>query len=358
MRIEINNQIGKKRVRISLLHLLAFLIAYIIHILLFLAFRSYFFLNMVVLFTALVPLSFYVAWRLTDFVTGTVAFEKETVRQGEQTEVVFSIVNRSWFCALRGTWLFTIGNSFYQTFDSQKLLLSVPPRGKKHYKMTVTLTNLGRIVFACNDFFITDFLGIFTIHTGCTIENRLFVLPKSDGSSQEELPDVYSGVAELSESQRKGSDYSEVSDIRTYQPGDRPRDIHWKLSARQSELMVKERVSLSGSEHVLLLELPDDRQQAEKLLTAGYHKIKGLLDKHMAVRLLVWNNYQFSFESYSCTCINELETAFCEIFQTDLLSHSSDMLHQYMKNCYPQLESYLCVMPKNDSVAMEICVNG
>ena len=358
MRIEINTKTGKKRVRISLLHLLAFLIVYIIHILLFLAFRSYFFLLMVVLFTIFVPLSFCVAWRLTDFVTGTVVFENETVRQGEETEVVFHIANSSWFCALRGTWLLTIGNSFYQTFDSQKLLLSVPPHGKKRYQMTVTLMNLGRIVFACNDFYITDFLGIFAIHAGCAIENRLFVLPQSDGSSQEELPDVYSGVAELSESQRKGNDYSEVSDIRTYQPGDRLRDIHWKLSARQPELMVKERVSLSGSEHVLLLELPDDRQQAEKLLTAGYHKIKGLLDKHIAVRLLVWNNYQFTFESYSCTCINELETAFCEIFQTDLLSHSSDMLHQYMKKCYPQLESYLCVMSKDDSVALEICVNG
>ena len=358
MRTEINSQTGKKRVRISFIHLLAFLFVYIIHILFFLAFRSSFFLIMVVLFTVLVPLSFWVAWRLTDFVTGTVVFENETVRQGEETEVVFSITNSSWLCALRGTWLLTIGNAFYQTFDSQKLLLSVPPRGKKHYQMTVTLTNLGRIVFACNDFFITDFLGIFAIHTGCTIENRLFVLPQSDGSLQEEIPDTYSGVAELSESQRKGSDYSEVSDIRTYQPGDRPRDIHWKLSARQPELMVKERVSLSGSEHVLLLELPDDKQQAEKLLTAGYHKIKWLLDKHMAVRLLVWNNHQFTFESYSCTCINDLETAFCEIFQTDLFSHSSDLLHQYMKNCYPQLESYLCVMTKVDSVTLEICING
>lgn len=358
MRTEINTQTGKKRVRISLLHLLAFLLVYIIYILLFLAFRSYFFLIMVVLFTVLVPLSFCVAWRLTDFVTGMIVSQNETVRQGEETEVVFSIENRSWLCALRGTWLLTIGNSFYQTFDSQKLLLSVPPHGKKSCQMTVTLTNLGRIVFACNDFFITDFLGIFAIHKECIIENRLFVLPQPDDSSQEEIPDVCSGVAELSESRRKGSDYSEVSDIRTYRQGDRPRDIHWKLSARQPELMVKERVSLSGSEYVLLLEFSDDWQQAEKLLAVSYHKIKGLLDRHMAVRLLVWNHHQFTFESYSCTCIKELETAFCEIFQTDLLSHSSDMLQQYMKNCYPQLESYLCVMPKEDSIVLEICVNG
>ena len=42
---------------------------------------------------------------------------------------------------------------------------------------------------------VKDFLGIFAIHTGCTVENRLFVLPQSDGSSQEELSDEYVGVA-------------------------------------------------------------------------------------------------------------------------------------------------------------------
>lgn len=358
MNIETNTKSGKKRVRISFLHLLAFLFVYSMNILLFLAFRGYFFLIMIILFTVLVPLSFGAAWRLADFISGNIFLEKDTVRQGDETNVLFSVTNHSWLCALRGTWLLTIGNSFYRTFDSQKLLLSVPPHGKKQYQMTVTLTDLGRIAFACKEFFITDFLGIFTVHMDCSMENRLFVLPVPDTSPQGDLPDAYSGAAELNESQRKGHDYSEVSDIRAYMPGDRPRDIHWKLSARQSELMVKERVSLSGSEHMLLLEFPDDKMQTEKLLAEGYQKIKGLLDKHMSVRLLVWNNQQFTFESYSCTCLAELESAFCEIFHTDLPSHTSGMLHQYMKNCYPQLESYLCMMQKEDTVKLEICVNG
>ena len=122
--------------------------------------------------------------------------------------------------------------------------------------------------------------------------------------------------------------------------------------------MVKERVSLSGSEHVLLLGLPAEKQAAQKLLIEGYQKIKGLLDKHMAVRVLVWNNPSYTFASYSCTDIDELEAAYCDLFRTDLTSHSSEFMQQYMKNCYPQLESYLCLTQTGDSVELEMCVNG
>lgn len=352
------NTAAKKRIEISVLHLIVYLFFYLTGILLFLAFRSAFFLITIILSTLLVPFSFYIAWCITEYIDQKILIENELVRRGDETKIIFSITNHSWLCALRGTWLLTIGNSFYQTFDSQQLLLSVPPHGKKQYEMTVTLTNLGRIVFAYKEFLIKDFLSIFTIRTDCNTERDLFVLPQPNALLPDALPDIYSGAAEFAESQRKGNDYSEISDIRTYMLGDRPRDIHWKLSARQPELMVKERVSLSGSEHVLLLELPDEKKLAEKLLTESYHKIKALLDNHITVRLLVWNNRQFAFENYSCTCTEELETAFCEIFHTDLITHSSDLLKQYMKNCYPQLESYLHVTQLDDSIQLEICVNG
>lgn len=348
----------KKKIHVSLFHLSAFFLVYITNILLFLAFRSSFFLTMLLLFTALVPLSFCMAWRIPDFISGNISLEKGIIRQGEEAEVIVSVVNRSRLCALRGTWILSVGNSFYQTSDSQKLVLAVPPYGKKQFFMTVTITDLGRAVFSCREFSITDFLGIFSIHMECDMENALFVLPRPEESPQDELTNIGPGITESPEILRKGNDYSEVSDIRTYQPGDRPRDIHWKLSARQTGMMVKERVSLSGSEHILLLELPANKQQAQKLLTEGYLKIKMLLDRHMPVRILLWNNQQFAFESYSCGNTEELDSAFCEIFQTDLPAHTGDMPRQYLKNCCPQLESYLCMTPKNDTVQLEICYNG
>ena len=349
---------ANKKVHISLLHLAAFLLIYAINLLLFLAFRGYFFLIMGIIFTALVPFSFYTSWRLADELEAMIRADKECARPEEMTEIIFTVKNSGFLCALRATWLLTVGNSFYGTFDEQKLILSIPPHGEKQFHMTVSITDLGRIVFACKEFFITDLLGIFAIHSNCAIENCIFILPRADHVMKAAIPEAYSGAAELSESRRKGNDYSEISDIRTYRAGDRPKDIHWKLSARQRELMVKERVSLSGSEHILLLDLPNEKSNAEKLLTEGYHQIKALLDRHMTIRLLVWNGHLFSFESYSCSSLEEVETAFCEIFRTGLLSHNSDMLRQYMKNCYPQLESYMCMTYYEDTVQLEICING
>lgn len=353
----ISYTVKNKRIRISVLRLTAFLLLYIVNLLLFLTFRSYFFLLMGAIFTALVPFSFSVAWLLAEAIEGAISFERKIVRPGEETRVVFSMTNRSFLCALRGTWLLNTGNSFYRTSNGQKLMLSIPPHGRKQFPMTVTVTELGRIVFACREFFITDLLGIFSIHTDCSMEDSLYVLPQPENPATKDMPEAYAGIAELSESPRKGNDHSEVSDIRAYVTGDRLRDIHWKLSAKHTELMVRERVSLSGSEHVLLLALPAAKEKAEKLLTEAYRQIKEMLDRHMAVSLLVWNNHLFSFERSSCGCPEELDTAFCEIFHTDLLSHHSGLLRQYMKNCYPQLSSYLCVAERDGTIQWEICVN-
>ena len=352
----------KKRVRISPPHLTVFLLVYLGNFLLFFALRGYFFLVMAILLTAFVPLSFCMAWPLTGSVAADIACElpceERVIRQNEQVQIIFSMINKSWLCALNGIGLLSAGNSFYKTADRQKLLLSIPPHGKKQFQMTVTVTDLGRIHFLCQELIITDLLGIFLVHTDCGAEYSFYVLPKTDDSIDARLPDSDSGMAELSESPRKGSDYTEVSDIRAYVPGDRPRDIHWKLSARQGELMVKERVTLSGSEQILLLELPSEKAKAEKLLREGYQKIRGILNTHRAVRLLVWNNSSFTFDAYSCASADELDAAYCELFQTDLPSHSSDLLQQYMKNCFPQLESYLHLTQREDTVELELCTNG
>ena len=347
-----------RQIRISFFHLAAFLLIYMINLLLFLVFRGYFFLMMGMILTALVPFSFYMARRLADKATADIYAEKEIIRAGEENRIVFRVDNPGYSCALRSTWFLETGNSFYETFDSHRLLLSIPPHGKKVFPMSLILTDLGQIVFRCQKYVITDLLGIFTIHIDCNAEGIFCVLPKSDTPPASVLPETGSGAAELSESQRKGNDHSEVSDIRAYRPGDRPRDIHWKLSARQRELMVKERVSLSGSEHVLLLELPDEKKSAERLLTEGYGQIKGLLDSLGTIRLFIWNSSLFTFESYSCSTPEELDAAYSELFHTPLSSHTSDSLHQYMKNCYPLLDSYLCVIRRDGIVQLETCING
>lgn len=353
-----NIKIKNRKIHISIPHLAAFLLIYIGNILLFLIFRGYTFLVTWFVFTALVPCSFCMAWQLAAYVQDSIFTEKETSVPNEAVEIIFSIQNRSFLCALKSTWYLNIGNSFYDTFDDHKLILAIPPHGKKQFPMSVTMTELGRIVFACKEYSVCDLLGIISVHSDCDIESCLFILPQSGHTLQMSVPEGHFGIAELSESSRKGNDHSEVSDIRAYRAGDRLKDIHWKLSARNRELMVKERISLSGSEHVLLLNLPHDKSDAERLLTESYHQLIELLDTHLTIRLLVWNQNLFSFDSYSVGSQEELNTAYCQIYDTRLPARSSSLLRQYMRNCYPQLENYLCVTKREDTVQLEIWVNG
>lgn len=347
-----------RQIRISFFHLAAFLFVYAVNALLFLIFRGYFFLVTGMILTALVPFSFFTAWRLALSVEAYVSVEKDALCTGEENRVVFFVDNPGWLCALRSTWFLETGNSFYETFDSHRLVLSIPPRGRKMFPMPLTLTDLGQIVFRCQKFAVTDLLGIFSIYSMCNAAGSFCVLPGPDAGPASPLPVTGSGTTELAESRQKGNDHSEISDIRTYRPGDRPRDIHWKLSARQRELMAKERVTLSGSEQVLLLELPTAKKSAERLLTEGYGLIKRLLDSPGTIRLLVWDNTLFSFESYSCSSPEELDAAYHGIFHAPLSSRTCSSLKQYMKNCYPRLDSYLCITGGDETVQLETCING
>ena len=42
------------------------------------------------------------------------------------------------------------------------------------------------------------------------------------------------------EKDRKGEDASEIYDVREYRAGDRMQKVHWKLSAREDTIYIKE----------------------------------------------------------------------------------------------------------------------
>lgn len=61
---------------------------------------------------------------------------------------------------------------------------------------------------------------------------------------------------------KPGSDQSELFAIREYKPGDSPKAVHWKQSAKTDKLMVREFSLPVNSSLVLLLELSQDTEEA------------------------------------------------------------------------------------------------
>lgn len=90
----------------------------------------------------------------------------------------------------------------------------------------------------------------------------------------------FAGESEDYSLKRGGDDPSEVFQIRNYQPGDKIRSIHWKLSAKEDELMIREQSHPLGCPVLMYLNMQNLGENA--ILKRYSHR------RHLAEQ---WNAY-------------------------------------------------------------------
>ena len=117
---------------------------------------------------------------------------------------------------------------------------------------------------------ICDMFGIFYINrsvrsqASVKIMPELRLMPLEITRAVREFrtdSDEYSG-------EKKGDDPSELFQVREYRVQDSVRDIHWKLSAKEEELMVKEHGLPLGCSVLVWIDLPEKETSA-----AGFSKL-------------------------------------------------------------------------------------
>lgn len=113
----------------------------------------------------------------------------------------------------------------------------------------------GEISFRCVDSRIMDFMGLFSLKLPYFQEKRMMIYPytmRTDVSLSKVKTgfSVNDGVMQ----NRKGTDKSEMFDVREYVPGDDIRAIHWKLSEKFDSIMLRE---ASEPVHYQVALLPD-----------------------------------------------------------------------------------------------------
>ena len=92
---------------------------------------------------------------------------------------------------------------------------------------------------------------------------------------------------------RKGSSHDDIRQIREYQTGDSYRHIHWNLSSRTGDLLIKEFCGQVDREILVLLDtLPDDINNIERM-SSFYDKtamlVMGFIQDDTKVSVL-WND--------------------------------------------------------------------
>lgn len=231
------------------------------------AFHSY--VNFVLL-VVLILFPFYSVWSLYK-VKYRLAFQitvpLEPMEKKDEFYVRFALQNPTWHPLVNATVKLMTANPFYQEKGEHYLNMPVRARKKTEVTYPVEMDYCGRFVVQAEEIRLMDLLGIVETVLPLSEERECMIFPKGELRNQEAGQLYMKGVAEAMESKEKGYDFSEVSGIREYIPGDKLQNIHWKLSAKKDGLMVKERISVSAMQLNVLVELAnDDDMRLESVL--------------------------------------------------------------------------------------------
>ena len=122
------------------------------------------------------------------------------------------------------------------------MTLPTVPRGESEYIQSVSFSGTGNYEIILRKLRIYDITGLFGWNIRTKRQGIVQVMP--------EVHDVpvrmtlatknFYGEADVYDENLPGQDKSELFQVREYRPGDRLQNVHWKLTAKQDEMIVKE----------------------------------------------------------------------------------------------------------------------
>ena len=123
--------------------------------------------------------------------------------------------------------------------ESKNVSLTLPPFGDYTLSSEITFPYRGNYSIGVSDVVCHDLFGMFKYTYNLNIFKSIFVLPRRITLANNEGDDRSESSTEIT-SRFGGNDKTEQNDVRQYQIGDSLRAVHWKLSSKTQDLMVKQ----------------------------------------------------------------------------------------------------------------------
>lgn len=191
--------------------------------------------------------------------------KQQNVARNHDIELNISIDNRSFFSSDNIELRLKIFNTYYGNEEMISLTVPATARETRNVNWKFSSKYCGRIVISIESVKVNDIMHIFNRICPNTSDTEIIVMPEqikidnklqliSEGDGKEEQVQY-----------RKGNDVSEISEIREYTEGDKMQMIHWKASAKQGKIMVKEYSMPFTNEFIIVPEMYYDGVNPSKL---------------------------------------------------------------------------------------------
>ena len=171
---------------------------------------------------------------------------------------------------------------------TEYLQFLLPIKGKEQtYRLPIENKLCGQVRFRCTHVWITDLLGLFRVPVKAGQIFYTVIYPPKIKVQIERI----AGIAGSSQTDgllqnRKGNDPSEMFELRDYVAGDDIRSIHWKLTSKTDELILRQ--ASDPSRHTLLLlpdyglnqlKRPDGEKEMNTVIGIGVETARAILKK-------------------------------------------------------------------------------
>lgn len=193
----------------------------------------------------------------------------------------------------------------------QVIVLPAEARRTNTYRLPFETKAAGMFTFEISKLLVTDFLHFYSFTLPCHWKGQLPILP-----AECELPKLQLTKAAIETEDSQPSPDGELTNdllqLREYHPGDRMKDIHWKMTAKTDELMVKEYDRARDLYYLILPEL--DRDSLQDTLSVFYSLGLQLLKRKELFRVALYRPGAGSFEIRKISSEEELLIALYELY--------------------------------------------
>lgn len=306
-----------KRLRLSVNGAIRFLTVFAVILWMWSFFRSYLLFLIILLIITGVMISGVSLWSARGKIRTETVLPYHRVGKNTDIPVDILVLNSQRFVGFAVDVTYRWGNLFTGSMEERKEKLWAAPQKGGRLNYLLNSRYAGRIRVSVTECRVYDLLHLFYLTYREEKGSEVLVWPLfSDEEDAEELYECIEGFPKEDESRKRGVEYNPDYEIREYTAGDELKSIHWKLSAKQGKMMVRERLA-AGRERVnVLLPLGEDPDENDALMESLYGMCRLLLSKEYPIQLF-WQGADNALCSRYIMELGELENGLGEILSTN-----------------------------------------
>jgi len=220
---------------------LLFLVLLIICVLFYILYLGNFALVLLIVVVVLPIIMYVTTYIANKNITADFAVKDKTVAKNTVFPIQLVVTNNSIFPVGKAEAHIEYYNMFNNEASSFDLYLPIQPKNSQRitFQLRSEFCGTVRVTASCLNVF--DPLRLFRFRSARKISTDILILPEChDISGIVHYTDRINEESDVFSEYRPGDDPSEVFDLREYNPGDKLNRIHWKLSSKKDDFIVKE----------------------------------------------------------------------------------------------------------------------